>query len=187
MKKVLSLLMVCLLVTAFTAMAIVPASAASAKEDIVASLKEHISADLLNKHLPAVENILQQLEITDEQAAQVIECIEAADAAVGDLHYSLHGFTTEERVAIVEQLNKVCKILKMHYEIEVSEDPKHIGDDVAVFYKEDGTKLADVDFDVVRKTNTPIEMDVMYVVLAIVLMAGAVVAAFYAKKAVSAH
>lgn len=185
MKKALSLFMVCLLVMSFAVMAVVPASAASPKEAIVDALKEYVPAEYLDKHLPTVENILQQLEITEEQAAGVVGCIVAADEAVDDHHHSLHLFTAEEREAVLEQLDKACKILSVRYELKMSDDPKHAGDQVAVFYKADGTKLADVDFDPVKKTSTPNDVNVEFIVLAVLLMAAAITTAVYAKKVVA--
>ncbi len=186
MKKILSLAMVCLLMMSLMVMAVLPASAASAQDDIVAALKERVPAEYLNQYLPAVENILQQLEITDEQADQIIACIAATDDAMADYHYSLHLFTAEERAAALKQLDAVCDILNVRYELKLSQDSDHNNDQVAVFYKADGTKLADVDFDV-KKTNTPSQMSVEYIVLAVVFAIGAIVTAVYGKKAVSAR
>lgn len=186
MKKILSLAMVCLLVVAFTTMAIIPASAASAQDTIIAALKENIPAKYLEEHLPVAENILKQLEITDEQAAEIVACIKAANDAVDDHHTSLSEFTAEEREVVLEKLDEACEILEVRYETKNVEDPAHKGDVYATFYKEDGAKLADVDFDAVKKTNVADEMNVEYAVLAVVLMVGAVVAAVYGKKALAA-
>ena len=153
-----------------------------AQETIISSLKEHVPAEILNKHLPAIENVLQQLEITKWQTEQVVECIVAADAAVEDYHDSLSELTVKEREAVMVQVNKAAKILKARFEVKPSDNPKHVGDVIAYVYKEDGTKLADVDFDV-KKTNTTSDVNVEYVVLAVLLMAGAIATAAYAKKA----
>ena len=196
MKKILSLAMICLLIVAFTAMAVVPAAAtnetadtvsAESRELIISVLKEHVPSEILNKHLPTVENVLNQLTITKEQADDVVECIKAADSAVEDHHDSLSEFTEDERVAVMHQVDKACEILKTNYELKLSESPKHEGDQVAIFYKEDGAKLAEVDFDAVKKTNTPSDVNVELVVLAVVFLAGAIVTATLAKKALSAR
>ena len=183
MKKVISLLMVCLMTVVMTAVAVVPVSAASPKEDMIAAFKKAVPADYVTMYLPMVENVLQQITVTREQADGVIECIDAcAGTITTDKGHTLHLYTVEERRFMLEQFEKACRILNLNFKIIPSSDSDHIGDVVYIIYDANGNRLGDFDGDIVRKTNTPSEVDGGLAVLAAVLLLGAGVAAVYGKK-----
>ena len=183
MKKVFALLAVCLLVV----MSVVPAAAATPKEDIVASAKANLPAAYADNYLPLVENVLQQIDVTADQATKVIACIEAVKAGITtDKGSSLSEYSAAEIELVMEQFNIACETLNLTYEFKASTAPQHEGDTVCVLYDASGKKLADIDGDAVRKTDVaPSNVNYGYVALAAVLMMGAVVAAVYGKKAVA--
>lgn len=188
MKKMLSLFAVCLLVVTFTAMAVVPAAATSNYDAIIAALKENVPSKDLEEYLPTAENILQQLDITDEQAEAVITYVKEAKAAVAEDAESVRDLPRNEKEIVVKKFNQACEALKVRYEVKPVEDPKQGNASVAIIYKQEtGEKLAEVDTTPVNKTNVTTSVSVEVIVLAVVLMAGAVVAAIYGKKAVSAR
>ena len=180
MKKVLSLFLACLMIAA---MAVVPVSAASPKEDMVAAFKKAVPTDYVNMYLPMVENVLQQITVTREQADGVIECINACSGKITtDKGHTLHLYTLEERLFMLEQFKKACKILNLNYKVVPSSDSDHFHDFVYIIYDANGNRLGDFDGDIVRKTNVPYEVDGGVAVLAVVLLLGAGVAAVYGKK-----
>ncbi len=186
MKKVMSIVSVCLLLVGMMILTVVPVSAATPKEDIIAAIKANVSAEIFEKYLPTIENTLQQVEVTAEQAEKVIANIDTVKEAVkenkGD---SLSEYTEAERAVVLEEFDKACETLGIEYEIKPAEKPTHEGD-VDVVIKVEDKVIATVDGDAVKKTNAP-ESTVNFglVALASVLAAAAVVVAVRCKKATS--
>lgn len=186
MKKVMSIVSVCLLLVGMMVLTVVPVSAATPKEDIIAAIKENVPAEYFEKYLPTIENTLQQVEVTAEQAEAVIANIEEAKKAVKeDKGDSLSEYTQVERQAVLAEFDTACKTLGVEYEIKPAAKPNHEGD-VDVVIKVDEKTVAVVNGDAVKKTNAP-DSAVNYglVVLAGVLAAAAVVVAARCKKATS--
>lgn len=186
MKKVMSIVLACVLLVSMMVLSIVPVSAATPKEDIIAAVKANVSAEIFEKYLPTIENTLQQVEVTAEQAEKVIANIETAKEAVKeDKGDSLSEYAKEEREVILKEFDTACETLGLKYEMKPAEKPTHKGD-VDVVIKVDDKVIATLDGDDVKKTNVP-ESAVNYglVALAGVLAAAAVVVATRCKKATS--
>lgn len=186
MKKVMSLVLACVLLASMMVLTVVPVSAATPKEDIIAAVKASVSAEIFEKYLPTIENTLQQVEVTAEQAEKVIANIDTVKAAIKeDKGDSLSEYTPAEREIVLAEFDKACVTLGVDYEIKPAEKPTHKGD-VDVVIKVEDKVIATVDGDDVKKTNVP-ESAVNYglVVLAGVLAAAAVVVATRCKKAAS--
>jgi hypothetical protein len=84
---------------------------------------------------------------------------------------------------VLEQFAEACEVLNLTFTYELVQTPTHENDIVCEIYNAAGQKLADVDFDAVKKTNVPeSEVNYGYVALAAALMLGAVVAVFVGKK-----
>ena len=104
MKKVMSIVLACVLLVSMMVLSIVPVSAATPKEDIIAAVKANVSAEIFEKYLPTIENTSQQVEVTAEQAENVIANIEAAKEAVKeDKGDSLSEYAEEERKVILKE------------------------------------------------------------------------------------
>lgn len=174
---------VCLLVV----MCVVPVSAATPKEDILAAVKENLPASYSNRYLPMAENVLQQIDVTADQATKVIACINAMKAGINtDKGPSLDKYTEAEIGVVVEQFAAACEALNLTFEFKDSATPQHKSDIVCVLYDASGKKLADIDGDAVKKTDVaPTTVNYGYVALAALLALGAVAAAVYGKKAVA--
>lgn len=186
MKKVMSIVLACVLLASMMVLSIVPVSAATPKEDIIAAVKANVPAEYVEKYLPTLENVLQQVEVTAEQAEKVIANIETAKEAVKeDKGDSLSEYAKEEVTVIVAEFGKACETLGLEYEMKPAENATHEGD-VDVVVKLEDKVIATVDGDAVKKTNTP-DSAVNYglVALAGVLAAAAVVVATRCKKATS--
>ncbi|MBR5540713.1 MAG: hypothetical protein IKU56_04965 [Clostridia bacterium] len=180
MKKVLSFVSACLVLACVMVMAIAPVSAATPKEDILAKAKELVPAQYHEEYLPLLENVLQQVEVTAEQATAVIANMEAAKASVAeDKGASLSEYTSDEQAAVVAEVEAACTTLGLTCEITPAENPTHEGDMDFYVYAANGDKIADVDLDV-KKTNTAV--DYTMIVAAAALIAVAVGSAVYGKK-----
>lgn len=179
MKKVLSLVAVCLLLVGMVGFTV---SAATPKEDIVAAVKEAMPDAYESKYLPTVENVLSQIDVTAEQAEAVIANIAAAKAAVKeDKGESLSEYTRAEIEAVLAEFDAACTTLGLKYEFVDAENPAHEGDVICKVYKADGTLIGTIDGEGVKKTNAPEQNGVAMIVLvsALALAAGAAV---YGKK-----
>ena len=186
MKKVISTISVCLVVVCLMMAAIIPASAATPKEDIMAKAKELIPAAYQAEYLPMLSNVLQQIEVDATQAESVIANMEAAAAAVEkDKGGSLSEYTAKETEAVLAEVNEACATLNLKIESRPAANPTHEGDVEYVITTLEGKKVATVDLDV-KKTNVA---DVNYTVMlaAALLIAGVVVSAVYGKKLVASR
>lgn len=179
MKKVISLVAVCLLLIGMIGFS---ASAATPKEEVIAAAKAALPAEYQSKYLPAIENVLSQVEVTAEQAESLIANIETAKAAIKeDKGSSLSEYTAEEAEAVLAEFDEACTTLGLEYEFVDAENPAHEGDQVVKIQKADGSAIGTVDGEGVKKTNAPESNVALMIALAgaVVLAAGA---AAYGKK-----
>ncbi len=186
MKKIISIVLACVLLASMMVLTVVPVSAATPKEDIIAAIKASVSAEYFEKYLPTIENVLQQVEVTAEQAEKVIANIDTVKETIKeDKGDSLSEYTEVERKVVLEEFDKACETLGLKYEVKPAEKPTHEGD-VDITVKVEDKIIASVDGDAVKKTNAP-DSAVNYglVALAGVLAAAAVVVATRCKKATS--
>lgn len=184
MKKVLSLVAVCVLLVGMMACGVFSASAATPKEEIVAAVKSAVPADVFEANKPMIENVLSQIDVTAEQAKSVIANIEAVKAGVEFDHASLSEYTATEQKIITKNLDEACATLGLGYELVPAKKPTHKGDVECILYKLDGeddkTVIAQTDPDV-KKTNAP-ETNVVLVVALIGALAMAGVAVIFSRK-----
>lgn len=182
MKKIVALLLVSLLAVAM----IVPVSAATPQQDIITAFKNEVPEKYQAEYLPLVENVLQQLDIDADQAAIVVDCIEACgDKIKADKGGSLSEYTSEEQAFILGKFDEACDALNLTYELVPSENPTHKNDVTCIVYTAEGKKMADVDSDAVKKTDVADSVNYSYALAAIVLALGAAAAFLYGKKVVA--
>lgn len=181
MKKFIAVLALCLLMVGMVAM---PVSAATPKETILNAAEENLPEAVMKEYRPLFENILSQITVTEEQAEQVVDCIEESRAFFKNYKgLSLSEYTPEEREFALDMVARICEILGLTAKYSPSSDPKHEHDIVCEIYNAAGQKLADIDPDAVKKTNVPeSNVNYTYVVLAAVLMAGTAAAVVLGKK-----
>ena len=179
-KKVLSLVAVCLLLVGMMSVGFA-ASAATPKEEIIAAVKAAMPAEYQAKYLPMVENALAQVEVTAEQAQEVIANIDTVKETVKeDKGDSLSEYAAEEAKVVLTEFGAACETLGLTYEIVEAENPDHEGDIAIKVYKADAaekTPVGSIDGDGVKKTNAPAVS-----VAAISALALALGAAFVSKK-----
>lgn len=170
MKKILVLISVLLLAVSVLAL---PVSAAT-KSDL---LEEAAKSPVYKYVKVAVENAARTVEITEEQADQILPIVQRAVAAIpedngptfrnpGEHHY------TEEQLAIVmECIDEICEILGFTYEF-VDDDyaPMHDGDYIFTVYDQDGKIIFEYDGDAVKKTSAATEIDTRVVLASAVVV-----------------
>ncbi len=182
MKKVISLCVACLLLVGMMAVAGFSASAATPKEEIVAAAKELIPSKYESQYLPTMENVLSQIDVTAEQADAVIAYMTAAKAAIqSDKGGSLSDYTADEINAVLDNFGRACETLHLTYELVDAENPQYKGDVICIIYLENGTKIATIDGDAVKKTDAP-ETNVALMVALGVLALAVAGSAVYGKK-----
>ncbi len=187
MKKAFSLLAVCVLLVGMMACVGFSASAATPKEDIVAAVKAAMPEAYQSKYLPTLENVLSQIDVTAEQAEKVIANIEAAKAAIeSDKGESLHDYSEAERKAVLNNFDEACTTLGLTYKFVDAENPVHEGDSVCKVYTANGTQIATIDGEGVKKTDAP-ESNMALVLALLGAMALCGGAAIYGKKLVASR
>ena len=187
MKKVISLFAACLLLVGMMAFAGFSASAATPKEDIVAAVKDAMPDKYEEQYLPMLENVLNQIDVTAEQAEEVIGYVETVKAAVkADKGSSLSEYSKEEVAVVMDNFDKTCTALGLTYELVDAEDSSHKGDIDCIIYTEEGAKIGSADGDGVKKTNAP-ETNTALVALFGAFVVVAAGAAVYGKKLVASR
>lgn len=184
MKKLIAMLLACVMLVGMTAT--VSVSAAGPKDDMIAACYEYMPEPLIKEYLPLIQNILAQIEVNQDQADQVIECIKESREFFKEYKgVTLHYYTQEERKFAVDMVARICDILFLTTKYTSSTDKDHHQDVVCEIYTQDGTMIGVLDGDVVKKTNVPEEesgVNYGVIVLAAVVMVGAAGAAVASKK-----
>ena len=190
MKKFVAVLALCLIMVGMVAM---PVSAEPMhKEAMIEAAREHMPDALFKEYLPLIENVLSQISVEKEQADQVIDCIEESRDFFKEYKgNSLSEYDHHEREFAIEMVDRICEILGLNAVYTHSDDPEHHNDVVLEIYNDAGQKVAEMDPDAVKKTNVPetaaAPVNYTYVVLAAVLLLGAVAAALVSKKFAAEH
>lgn len=167
MKKVISLLMA---VVVLTAVFVVPASAAT-KSDL---LTEAAKSPIYKYVKVAIENAARTVEITEEQADQLMPIVKKAVAAVssdkGPGRYDVDGvhYTKEEYDTIMQCIDEACAILGFTYKLT----PKAQNDIIFQVYDANNTLVFSYDGDAVSNTDgAPSSSAVLMLVGSVALLA----------------
>lgn len=184
LKKLIAMLMACLMLVGMTATLSV--SAAGPKDDMIAACYEYMPEPLIKEYMPAIQNILAQIEVNQDQADQVIECIKESRTFFDKEGYhgvSLSEYSHDAQRFAIDMVNRICEILFLTAKYSHSTDPFHHNDVVCEIYNANGQLIANLDGDFIKKTNAP-ESDVNYgaIALAAVVMIGAAGAVVAGKK-----
>ena len=150
MKKIFSLVLAALLVSL---LAINICAADDAKTRLYNAAKEACPENYHDLYLGTVQSVLDQIDVTDEQADQVIALIdEGKNYFTEDKGASLESYTAEEKTKAVELLNNACDVLLLEPKMEALSDVAHDGDaEVQIYYK--GSLIATLDGDPVKVTG----------------------------------
>ena len=183
MKRIVSFLTALVLVVSMFAVSV----SATTKADLI----EEASKSPIYKYVRvAVENAARTIEITDEQAEQLLPIVRRAVAAVpedlGPTARNDHDIYTYEQIEIIMScVDEACAILGYTHENVTSTDPKHIGDIVFMIYNEDNELVFQYDGDVVADTSAASETDTteLFIGAVALLLAGGAVLAVSKKRA----
>lgn len=160
---------------------------AAPADDIVATAKECIPSAYESLYLTTFEGALSRIDITQDQANQVVDVLKTTKAKVPtDKGHSLHLYTDAERQAMVDCFKNCCEILKLTYKVEVknSNEADHKADEVVYVYDSNNQLIATIDGDAVKKTDVSSDVTTQQILLivaasALVLSAAAL---FVCKK-----
>ena len=139
----------------------------------------------------AFENAARTVEITDEQAAEILPIVKKAVALAGDNdhghggYYSAeHGYVYDKQTynAIMTCIDEACRILGYTYRMEPVQNSKHAGDIMFVVYDERGKMVFQYDGDVVADTDAATTVDTTLVLAASAFLAVLGIAAVAVSK-----
>lgn len=174
MKKIVSVL---LTIALLTTLALCVSADDAAKTRIYEAAKAACPAELQAKYLGTVQNTLNQIDVTAEQADAVIAIIDEAKAEI-DLSQgvSLSEYKAEDRDKAINYVNKAAEILDVTVTFEAAPNPVHKGDMIAIVTY-NGAKIADIDGETVKVTGGNAASTALFAVVSIALAGASVVVA----------
>ncbi len=182
MKRFISLMTAIMLIVGVLAIG----AAAATKADL---LSEAAKSPVYKYIKVAVENAARTVEITDEQAEQLLPIVKKAVAAIstdkGPTARNDHDIYTQEEIdAVMACIDEACAILGYSYKFIPSTDPKHRADHVFMVYDNSGKLIFQYDGDVVADTDAASETytTALFIGGAVLLMAGAAVTVVSKKR-----
>lgn len=186
MKKFLSVLLLLALTVSLVAVPTLSVSAASPKEQMINCARENMPEELTTRYLPAIENTLRMIDVTQAQAdeicALIIETSEYFESTGGFKGVSLHSYSRAQQDYALDMVARMCEVLGLTARYTISAKPDHNFDFVCTIYNKDGKRIAILDGDAVKQTNTPYTVNYTYVVAAIALLLTAAAATVVGKK-----
>lgn len=188
-KRVLSMVVAALLL--FAAFSAIPMSASAAtKQDIMSAAAEAIPSSYEELYKVQLENILSQIDVSSEQADQIVALINEVKGVITDKGGSLHFYTASERKYLAGKLAEACEILNLTYTITFkTSNLAHVNDVYATIFTADGRKLCDLDGDIIKRTDVPATGDNsgMVALLGVAVVALAAGTVVVCKKAFAAE
>ena len=194
MKKIVVSMVTVALLMSFV---FVGASFAATKNDILAEAEK---SPLFHYVEGTAVKMLEQVEITEDQAAQIIEIIKGVNAVVtedkGPSYVGADGevkYIDEERDVVVNAMNEICAILGIRVEYQAatagagSSAMAHENDIKVIFILEKtGQILGTYDGDLIKDTSSSVaDNSANYILVAVgVLVVASAVMFVYAKRRV---
>lgn len=170
MKRIISI--ACLVVMLMSLLAI--SVFAAPKDDIITAAEKNIDKSLVDTYRAQAVNILNQIEVSQKQADEVVALIEKAGKVFENNGPTLHTYPKSEVDILLGYFDEACEILHMTYKITEKKNALHKGDIICVLYDENGKKIADLDGDFVNDTGaTDTNVGLIVSVIALITLAGA--------------
>ncbi len=177
MKKI-----TCFVLTLIMALMLVVSVSATTKNEFLAELKSSVPEKYTAIIYNPIESIFNQIEVTDEQSAQLLEWLNDAKKVITvDRGSSLDAYTKEEQEYAVDMFDKACKLLGLTY--TMTPEKANSGEVIVSVFK-DGVKLGELDGDAVNATNAP-EKNMLLPVIAVSMIALCGVTIVASKKQLS--
>ena len=172
MKRIISIMMVLMIVVGTLAVGV----AAATKADL---LLEASKSPIYKYVKVAVENAARTVEITDEQAEQLLPIVKKAVAAVSadkgpTAANGYYIYSQAEIDAVMACIDEACAILGYTYTFYPSGNAKHEADHVFTVYDNTGKLIFQYDGDVVADTDAATDMNTtaLFIGGALLLAAG---------------
>ena len=183
MKKIIAVLLSAVLMVG----ALVLPSFAVNKADL---LNEAAKSPVYKYIKVAAENAAKSVEITDEQAAQILPLITKAVNAIGadngksvvmpktgEVRYSEQAVET-----VFDCIGQICAIMGWTYKVTPVANPQHVGDIIFTVYDANGRQIFSYDGDVVADTSAASDNSAVILAAAGVLLLAGVAAVVFSRK-----
>lgn len=185
MKKLIALLFAT--VTMFSCF--IMSVSAAPKDDVVSAAKENIPSKYEKYYLVTLENVLESVSVTQDQADKLVKLIKDTRAVIKtDKGITLHNYSEAEEKAMIGAFNEACDILNLTYKFGPG-NSVHKGDVKALVYDSNGKLLCALDGDIVKKTDVdPVQNNTVAIIVAVLvaISAAGVVAFVVSRRAISA-
>lgn len=176
MKKVFALVLTVIMLVACVSMV-----SATDKNDVLKAIKEAMPGEYFSVQYVAIENMLNQVEVSSEQADQLLALVADVKANVQDKGPSLSSYSKADIQLVIADLQKAADILGLTMTLETKTDnPLYVGDTIAVFTNAEGKRIGTLDGYVIKKTDVVATNYAPFVVVAMLALAG--VSAVVTKK-----
>ncbi|MBQ7822445.1 MAG: InlB B-repeat-containing protein, partial [Clostridia bacterium] len=151
MKKLISVLLILVMLTA---LAVSVNADDAAKTRLYNAAKDACPTAYHDRYLGIAQNILNQIDVTSEQADQVIALVEEGKAFfTTNKGPSLDAYTEEEIDKAVDLFERACAILSITAKVSAVADPEHEGDVIfKLYYNSD--HIASIDGDVITTSSS---------------------------------
>lgn len=184
MKKIIAVLTSVMLLVGMLAMCV--SAATVTKSDL---LNEAAKSPVYKYVKVSLENAARNVEITNEQAEEILPIVQRAVAILNEDHGpteandASHVFYTQEQAdGVIECIDEVCAILGYTWKMTPKANPVHPGDGIfqvfdqngKLVYEYDGDAVADTSAAPVSNADTWVYLSVGTVLLALGLAALAV-------------
>lgn len=139
----------------------------------------------------AIENAARTVEVTPEQAEQILPIVKRACEIIGnDEHPSAfsdeHGllYTKEQINGVMACIDEICEIMRFTYKMVPVANPEHAGDGMLTVYDANGKVVFQYDGDAVADTDAATSMDtaLLFAGAGIMLALGAAAIAVSKKR-----
>lgn len=133
---------------------------AAGKQDVINAARNAIPPDYGYLYLIQLENILSQIEISEENCDRIIEIIDELAQSIKDSGHTLHLYAEENVEYILELFDEICTLCDLTYEYRpAAKQPHwHPGDVECLVYDSGGRLLGvfDGDLNIVKSTGSKI-------------------------------
>ena len=183
MKKIVSVICIVVMLLSVCALTV----SANPKDDIMAAVDANVPADVVAFFRTQAVNILNQINVTDEQAAQVIAIVKEAGPRVKSGSFTLHKYGEEDTSYFLAKFDQVCTILGLTYKFGAKKNPVHKSDDFVYLYDASGKLIAELDGDPINDTGASESNNTLLITLLSVLAVVAAISVGYGVKKSMSH
>ena len=154
---------------------------AATKSDVLAEMEK---SPVYKYIKTSVENAARTIEVTEEQADQLIAIVQAfIETVPEDKGPAAKAYTDAEIEAVITSIDKVCAVLNLTYKFVPN--PNDASDSILNVYDEEGKLIFEYNGNAVADTAAASTSAPVYFTIGAVLLAAAAVALVASKKRVT--